>query len=127
MTLHLKATETWAVGSDANLAQANANRSSSLVESADITKHGGGEYLIPNNTVDQAINFGPVTTAYALRIESNQPILAKINGSSTAIPIGRDAGTKAVLQISQSAGITSLSITNNSGKDAQVYVSLPGV
>lgn len=127
MTLYFKSAETWEVGSDANLAQTNAKRSSSLIESSDIVEHGGGEYLIPDGTTDLAINFGPVTTAYALRIESNQPITAKINGASTPLPIGRDADTKAVLQISQTAGITSLSISNASGNAANVYISLPGV
>lgn len=127
MSLHFKASETWEIGSDANLTQTNSKRSSSLIESVDIVEHGGGFYKLAAGATNESIAFGPVTTAYALRIETDQPITAKINGATTALPIGRNEDTKAVLQLSQTAGITSLSLSNPSSKEAEVYISLPGV
>lgn len=129
MTMYFKATMTWVVAEDDTLAQAvSGPLSSSKIESTDITEHVGRRITLADGVTDQAINFvgaDGLTTAKALMIKTDQPITAKLNGSSTAIPIGHAADEPATLMIDATT-ITSLSLSNASGNTANIIISLPG-
>lgn len=128
MALYHRATSTWVVAEDSTLSQSIANRSTTKTETADITEHVEKRLTIPDGTTDLSIGFtgsDGLTTGKGLLIITNQPISVKINGSSTAIPIGHTAGESATLMLDATA-ITALSISNASGNTANVYISLPG-
>lgn len=128
MALYHKALSTWVVAEDSTLAQTIASRSTTKIESADITEHVERRITVPNGTTDLSITFAGsdgLTTAKALLIITDQPITVKINSSSTAIPIGHTASESATLMLDATA-ITALSLSNASGATANVYISLPG-
>lgn len=128
MALYLKATTTFVVAEDSTLAQTLANRSTSKIESGDITELVQRRITIPDGTTDQAISFvgaDGLADAKALLIITDQPISVKINGSDTGLPIGHTENEDASLLL-DATNITSLSISNASGQTANVYVALPG-
>lgn len=128
MSLYFAANATWLVAEDSTKSQVMSSRSTSKIEPADITEHYGANVSIPDGTTDQAIGFtgaDKLSSAKALLIVTDQPISVKINGGDTGIPIGHTADETASLQL-DATNITSLSVTNASGKTANIYISLPG-
>lgn len=128
MALYHMALSTWRVAEDSTLAQSIASRSTTKIETTDITEYVERRLSVPNGTTDLAIGFtgsDGLTSAKALLIITDQPITVKINGSSTAIPIGHTAGESATMMIDATT-VTALSLSNASGSVANVYISLPG-
>lgn len=73
---------------------------------------------VVNNTTDEAVSLGPLTTAYAVAMVSDQVVSIKPNGSLTALTLR--ANEPIVLP-----GITALTISNSSGATAKVqYVAV---
>lgn len=102
-----------------------AKKDESNVDEVDRTENHPERFTLAGNATDQAFHFGQLTTAHTVYITSNREISVKFNGSSVALPIGRANTKKGGLCI-QETSITSLSLTNNSGEDAEVYVCLAG-
>jgi len=63
---------------------------------------------IPDNTSDQAITLGPLTTIQAVLVISDQPVTFKINGDSN--------GFEARGFLAWGAAITAMTVSNASGK-----------
>lgn len=129
MALYFKATSTWQVGEDSTLAQTLSSRSSSKIESTDITELVERRIAIADGTTDQAIGFtgadGLNTNALALYLTTDNPITVKINGSDTGLPVGRTAGEQGTLNLDATI-ITSLTVSNASGATANIFYSFPG-
>lgn len=74
--------------------------------------------IIANGASDQAINFGGVVTARIALLTSDQTITFKLNGG---------AAIQGRLFLLQEAALTALSVSNASGKDANLQILLIGV
>lgn len=128
MALYHKATTAWIVAESDSLAQTLANRSTSKIESTDITELVERRIAIPTGTTDLTIGFtgnDGLSTIKALQIITDQPISVKINGGDTGVPIGHTVDETATMLLDATA-ITELSVSNASGKTANVYFSMPG-
>ena len=92
-----------------------------LGESLTITEWTRHVLEVADATTDSAVNFGGVSTAKLVAIESDGAVTVKVSGGTTAIPVN-----KHLLITASSSGPTSLTISNASGATRTVEFLIGG-
>ena len=80
------------------------------------------EVTVPDSTVDQSVDLTSFKFK-SLYVQTSSPITMKLAGGGTAIPVRK----LCVLTDDGTAGITELLLSNSSGSDAQVFISLGSI
>lgn len=123
MAKYLRFSGKWEVAEDSTLATLLSSRPISKVESEDLLEFVSHSLDVPDLTSDLVINFGGITTCYALLIEADTVISIKIDDQS--IQVGRTIGESSQLVL-PACSFTSLKVSNNSGVSAHVSIQMGG-